>query len=120
MKFLIVLYTLIAYCCMHRSHLQDKHLQIYFMSDFRNDSIFITTGKSNSKNIRVTTDNSIGASFTNLIFMMREGDNVITVKNLSTNVTDSIKYTSEHKYLYVFYQQKRFSFEFSNKLLSFE
>ena len=98
---------------------QSKYLEVFIMNSFRNDSISLKTEVSNNKSLRVNTHLSLGQA-TSFFLNMTERDSTIFIKDVIEGNFDSVKYRPEYPYLYIYYQRPKFTFEFSDKLLSLE
>lgn len=98
---------------------QGKYLEVFMMNSFRNDSIKLKTEVSNNKQLRVNTKLPLGQA-TSFYLSMTEKDSTIFIKDVIEGNFDSVKYRPEYSYLYIYYQRPKFTFEFSNKLLSLE
>lgn len=118
---LLVLITFLSLSCYSfiTTIKQSKYLEIFIMSSFRNDSINLRTEVSNNKSFRVNTQLSIGQA-TSFYLNMTESDSTIFINDVIGGNYDSVRYRPEYRYLYIYYKRPKFTFEFSNKLLSLE
>lgn len=117
---IILLILLVTACSLTKQHSkQIRYMDVFLMNSFRSDSINIKTQVSNNKSFNVTTNLSLGQA-KSLVLTIREGDTTIIVKDVIRGNTDSVKCKIYHPYLYVYYQQSQFTFNFSDKLLILE
>ena len=90
------------------------------MSSYKNDSIMLKTETNNLKILpKVSTNESLGQA-ASIFFGMSDKDSTIIIKDLKRGVTDSIRYSGEFGYLYIYYDYNKFVFNYSKKILVLE
>jgi hypothetical protein len=106
-------------CFAFKTSSKEKYLEVFIMSSFENDSIRLKTTVSNDKSFKATTSPSLGQA-TSLFLKMSKTDTTIYIYDLVNRTSDSIKFQPMYRYLYIFYQRPKFSFEYSLKPLLLE
>jgi hypothetical protein len=118
MKLLLLLILISACACrVQKEHIEPQnYLTVFFMNSFRNDSMRLRTNANNDTSFGANT-NTLLSQATSIDIRMTENDTMISVLDVNKQIADSIKYEKGKCCLYVFYQESKFTFEYTDKPL---
>ena len=95
---------------------KESYLEVFLMHSFNNDSINVRTEVSNNISKTVKTNPSIDQA-TSFFLKLTNRDSTIIIKDINRGYVDSIKYSAEYKYLYIYYDRPNFVFQPTDKPL---
>lgn len=119
MKYLIVSMLIVLAMAFSFAKKPTHNLAIYFMKEFNNDSVQLTTS-STQQNLRATGITSLEDTLPQTVLPMTSQDSYITVKDVVNDKSKTVQYNRVYKYLFIYYSRGKFVFRFSNKLLYVE
>lgn len=117
MKILIQFSLLTSSILFYNSSKNRKPLEIYLMSSFVNDSIMLNTETNNFEILPKFSTNECFGLAASIFFNMSDKESTKIIKDLKRGVTSSIKYSREYTYLYIYYHDKNFIFNYTKKIL---
>lgn len=118
-KIVLFLYMPLLLCTNGKKY-NYKHLSIFFMDKFENDSIQVNISKNNTCYLVLTTDKSIGGCKEGLIIDRNYVSKKLIFANIKQKVVDSVEIRNDYKFLYVYFKMNKFIFRFEKKQLNLE
>lgn len=117
MKFFAAITILFFLFAFHKR--PDTSLAIYFMPSFDNDSVLLST-PTHQHALRATGITSLEDTMPQAILPITSEDSTVTIRDVVRDKQYTVKYKPGHQYLFIYYNQQKFTMRFAKKLLYVE